>query len=56
MGTGKTKLLTTILPEKFADKRILYLSHRQTFTQNIDGSFYKFGFHNYLNDKNIVNT
>lgn len=56
MGTGKTKLLTTILPENFSDKKILYLSHRQTFTQNIDGSFNKYGFHNYLNDRELIKT
>lgn len=48
MGTGKTRMLEKIIEKKFMDKRILYLSHRQTFTQNIYGSFAKYGFGCYL--------
>lgn len=48
MGTGKTRLLEKMIEKNFMDKRILYLSHRQTFTQNIHGSFAKYGFGNYL--------
>jgi hypothetical protein len=32
----------------------LYLSHRQTFTQNVDGSFGNLGFYNYMNGVNDI--
>ena len=50
MGTGKTQLLKTIISLNFTDKRIIYLSHRQTFTHNIHGSFKSLGFANYLEE------
>lgn len=48
MGTGKTTMLKSLLPVKFNNKRILYLSHRQTFTQNIYGTFRKLNMENYM--------
>jgi hypothetical protein len=48
MGSGKTQLLVKLVTLKFSTRRILYLSHRQTFTQNIYGTFKKCGFYNYL--------
>ena len=53
MGTGKTQVLKKIIAKHFTEKRILYLSHRQTFTQNIAGTFGELGFYNYMNG--IVN-
>ena len=45
--TGKTKLLDKIFT-KFDPKRILWLSHRKTLTNDIKGSFgEKFQFHDY---------
>ena len=44
MGTGKTQLLKKIITAKFKDKRILYLSHRQSFTHNISGTFKELDF------------
>lgn len=48
MGTGKTQFLKKLIESKFASKRIIYLSHRQTFTSNIYGTFKELGFHNYM--------
>jgi hypothetical protein len=48
MGTGKTQFLKTLIETHFKDRRILYLSHRQTFTQNIAGNFSALGFYNYM--------
>ena len=48
MGTGKTWLLKAMIKEHYMDKRILYLSHRVTFTNNIMGSFDELGFKSYL--------
>ena len=48
MGTGKTQVLKKIISKHFTEKRILYLSHRQTFTQNIAGTFGDLGFYNYM--------
>jgi hypothetical protein len=48
MGTGKTFMLKEIIKNHFMDKRILYLSHRQTFTNNIYGTLKDLGFYNYL--------
>ncbi len=57
MGTGKTQLLKIIINLYFKDKRILYLSHRQTFTHNIYGAFESLGFHSYLDEnQNILHT
>jgi hypothetical protein len=54
MGTGKTHLLKQILETKFKDDRILYLSHRQTFTQNVFGEMEMYGFCNYMNDLSSI--
>ena len=53
MGTGKTQVLKKIINKHFTEKRILYLSHRQTFTQNVAGTFKELGFYNYMDG--IVN-
>ena len=50
MGTGKTHTLKYILT-KFKYKKILWITHRQTLTKNITGSFKDYGFTSYLNDK-----
>jgi len=54
MGTGKTQLLKKIIQTHFMDKKILYLSHRQTFTHNIVGSFKELGFTSYLETKRCL--
>lgn len=51
MGTGKTQVLKKLITAKFDNKRILYLSHRQTFTHNIYGSLKELSFYNYLDSK-----
>ena len=48
MGTGKTQCLLTIIEKFLMDKRILYLSHRQSFSKNIEGTFKNLGFYNYM--------
>ena len=49
MGTGKTQCLKCILKtDDFKNLRTLYLSHRQTFSNNIEGSFKELNFFNYM--------
>lgn len=48
MGTGKTKTLISLVRGFFADKRIMYLSYRQTLSKNIEGTIPEF--YNYMND------
>ena len=48
MGTGKTKTLISLVRRFFADKRIMYLSYRQTLSKNIEGTIPEF--YNYMND------
>ena len=47
MGTGKTKTLINLINEHFKDKRIMYISFRQSLSNNIEGTLP--GFHNYMN-------
>ena len=53
MGTGKTQCLLKIVETFFNDKRVLYLSHRQTFSKNIEGTFKSLKFYNYM-DKDVL--
>ena len=46
-GSGKTQLLKNILT-KYKPKRVLWLTYRQTLTDNIEDEFIKFGFKSYL--------
>lgn len=48
MGTGKTKTLISLVRGFFVDKRIMYLSYRQTLSKNIEGTIPEF--YNYMND------
>lgn len=50
MGTGKTHTLKYIL-NKYKFKKVLWITHRQTLTKNICGSFKGYGFVNYMDDK-----
>ena len=54
MGTGKTQCLVTLLEKFYSERRILYLSHRQTFSKNIEGTFKKFKFYNYMDDDTLL--
>ncbi len=56
MGTGKSFLLRELIKIHFMDKRILYLSHRQTFTLNVYGSLKEIGFYNYLDGVENIGT
>jgi len=47
MGTGKTRTLAALIRGFFKDKRILYISYRQTLSLNIEGVFPEF--YNYMN-------
>jgi hypothetical protein len=47
-GSGKTQLIKTIL-DKYTPERVLWVSYRQTLTDNIEGEFKKYNFKNYLN-------
>ena len=46
--TGKTTLLQKVI-KTFDPYRILWISHRQSFSYEIEGKFRKLGFANYLN-------
>lgn len=48
MGSGKTSLLKSILKYNAKEMRILYLSHRQTFTQSVFSFLGEHGFKNYM--------
>jgi len=51
MGTGKTTMVELIL-DKYSDlKRILWITHRQTLTEQIYGKFAEKGFVNYSEKK-----
>lgn len=50
MGTGKTELVCDYL-DKFKPSRILWISTRQTYSHNINERLKKYGFVNYLDDK-----
>lgn len=56
MGTGKSFLLRELIKIHFMDNRILYLSHRQTFTLNVYGSLKELGFYNYLDGVDNIST
>lgn len=47
MGTGKTTLIKHIL-DTYGMKKILWVTHRQTLTKSLYGSFKDFGFINYM--------
>lgn len=47
MGTGKTTLIKHLL-EKYNYKKILWITHRQTLTKSLYGSFKKYGFVSYM--------
>lgn len=47
-GTGKTCMLGNII-EKYDHKRILFISYRQAFTNDVYGEFKKYHFGSYLN-------
>ena len=48
MGTGKTQCLKQFISNLFEDKRIMYFSHRQCFSRNIEGNFKELEFYNYM--------
>ena len=50
MGTGKTQTLSALIRGFFKDKRIMYISYRQTLSLNIEGTFPEF--YNYMNGTN----
>ena len=50
MGTGKTHTLKYIL-SKYKYSKVLWITHRQTLTKNITGSFKDYGFVSYLDSK-----
>lgn len=50
MGTGKSELICNYLDE-FKPRRVLWISVRQTYATNIKERFSKYGFVNYLDDK-----
>ncbi|QGR54383.1 hypothetical protein [Moumouvirus maliensis] len=49
MGTGKTTMIKKILTYDKSLKKILWITHRQTLTKQVYGSFKKFGFESYMN-------
>ncbi len=50
MGTGKTEIVCNYI-DKCKPERILWLSTRQTYAENINERLKKYNFTNYLNDK-----
>lgn len=48
MGTGKTTAVKRILDYDTSLKKILWITHRQTLTKQIYGSFKSFGFKSYM--------
>lgn len=50
MGTGKTKTLINLINNFFQDKRIIYISFRQSLSNNVESVLP--GFHNYMNKCN----
>ena len=48
MGTGKTTMIKEILEDDKSLKKILWITHRQTLTKQIYGSFKSLGFKNYM--------
>ena len=54
MATGKTTMITKILDYDDSLKRILWITHRQTLTKQIIGSFKKNGFINYMDTKGCL--
>ena len=53
MGTGKTTMIKKIV--KFDScKKILWITHRQTLTKQISGSFKKAGFKNYMHEEGCL--
>jgi len=53
MATGKTTTIKYII-EKYGFKQILWISHRQSLTKNLKGSFKKLGFVDYLSIKGCL--
>ncbi|AKI81608.1 replication origin binding protein [Acanthamoeba polyphaga mimivirus] len=51
MGTGKTTMIKKILDHYDNIKKILWISHRQTLSKQIYGSFKNHGFVNYMDQK-----
>ena len=55
MGTGKTSMIKKILEFKEDSlKKILWITHRQTLTKQLYGSFKKLGFKSYMNGKGCL--
>lgn len=54
MGTGKTRTLAALIRGFFKDKRIMYVSYRQTLSLNIEGTFPEF--YNYMNGTHDLHT
>ena len=52
MGTGKTQTLSSLIRGFFKDKRIMYISYRQTLSLNIEGTFPEF--YNYMHGTNDI--
>ena len=48
-GSGKTQLLKQILT-KYNPKRVLWITYRQTLTDNINDEFKNYGFSSYLDN------
>ena len=51
MGTGKTKMITKILEYDKSIVKILWITHRQTLTKQIYGTFKKYEFENYMDSE-----
>jgi len=54
MGTGKTTMIHKILKYDKSLKKILWITHRQTLTKQIFGSFKSENFTNYMEEKNCL--
>ncbi|AAV50283.1 helicase origin binding protein [Acanthamoeba castellanii mimivirus] len=53
MGTGKTYLIKHIL-DKYKLNKVLWITHRQTLTKSLYGSFKDYGFVSYMDTQNCL--
>ena len=51
MGTGKTTMIEKLLQYDTKLKKILWITHRQSLTKQIHGTFKQYKFKNYMNSK-----
>jgi len=54
-GSGKTTYIKNLIDDKYSDKRVIFLTMRQTLALNLNNDFKTMGFVNYLDNDEDIN-